>query len=1297
MLDRKEFYGLMERVQRDPSVLFLGQDYLKSMSGKNLFHETVYNHFKNQPMPEKMTYNGLWELSEDDNRANDKFYDILRTAAGDISPQQNFKKIMALRWNMVYTTAIDGLINAIGNNLTIHPVVHSDNNFKGEYLSKSILNTVFLYGSVNSSENERPPETCDEDGLFPFEGNIKAKIRWIYEKILRDYGVLIIDGWNPERDWLDTLLNDATDMYPDSIYLFGISPEEISPNNKTLNILIKRNIVVCDKRSFSEVIKENEYFDEIEDIYEENAEVAQGYKKVTINKFSVPIDETALANLDSHITLMDDDIGNDTRGYDDKGEAFLKFLQQASVPAWPLYNPRFKFYFKRDKEKDLETRIDDLLYKKRRSVDRSFVCLKGYSNTGKSTLLAHLALKLRDKHKYPVFFINGSMQSSEFEVLKGFIKKYFTSPVDRREGIAKYVVIIWDDSKNPGCVKAYEELQSELAECNVLVIGSAYRRAEANQIDIEISPSLSSEEERLLKEMLESVDESLKLLRQYESIRTKEKSNHWFYILDELARYSYDPQWREVAQNLRERTIKEIITDEELRKESLEKFEEDFESEINKVKENVIKHGAQAAWKMKLEEYKRQLENGVEDAKSESISKKQEKLKAVERASNKLDQVTRLLAIAGQFDVYLPLGLLLRFIFGFRFDLDNKLEWAFIDDVLRTDGLFKRKVDDGGYVKISYRHFREAEVYMEHYFGKKNLDTEQRKAEEVEILCNLIEKCKWDDTWGEAFDVISLIRKFGPNSLGKMSERDAAHNRNNYLEYEKYWTIIAEYLYKKTDAPEAILVYAHFMRESGEDPAKFENKLKSALDNLKNDDTRRERILGELCANLNAQMENNFEDHKFRKLKEFFKELVNFKGKYKKSYNNENYTTNSLLDTWLNAIIYYYKHIGNDGKAFSNEKFMSEVSASYTYIDKLFDVKDKSGRYDGMMNNINTIYTLMDKLLKNENAGIKDFIDKLEKNNNDLYIHMKARSFWRSGQPLIKKGTSNGEEIIITQNEWIEWDLYLLPDDAKEDDYQKLEEYRKKAILCAIETVKQLEAKKSLIEKSDSERCVEMLIRSKWLLYSGYFPLEENQYPGLKIKEMKENELLPTKGEEAGVLKNGWLGYVTKEQWREINGLCEEYIKYCNKKDILPKPFTLFLRAVYAWKNNPNKRTAIDYFNEVERTIRKGSNWMIDRLILCHENTCEPIIYSNFTVTVGKNNNLYAEINEGEEKGRYNLRIGNDVEGYLFKGKPGNKIFRKGDGKEVIIRFSARGENIGIAPLPPNKELDESGIGGRRI
>ena len=31
---------------------------------------------------------------------------------------------------------------------------------------------------------------------------VNDRISWIYDEILRDYGVLVIDGWDPESDWL---------------------------------------------------------------------------------------------------------------------------------------------------------------------------------------------------------------------------------------------------------------------------------------------------------------------------------------------------------------------------------------------------------------------------------------------------------------------------------------------------------------------------------------------------------------------------------------------------------------------------------------------------------------------------------------------------------------------------------------------------------------------------------------------------------------------------------------------------------------------------------------------------------------------------------------------------------------------------------------------------------------------------------------------------------------------------------------------------------------------------------------
>lgn len=131
----------------------------------------------------------------------------------------------------------------------------------------------------------------------------------------------------------------------------------------------------------------------------------------------------------------------------------------------------------------------------------------------------------------------------------------------------------------------------------------------------------------------------------------------------------------------------------------------------------------------------------------------------------------------------------------------------FLNDVLDNDSLIDYSRDDQGYPMVKFRHPSEAELYISKNF---EADPQAAKQHEVDLLCGIIRACRWGED--ESYDVISLIRCFGPNSFGKYSQN--IQQRGKYDYFIDFWVQIANCLIKYSEGnPEAVLVYAHLMRE----------------------------------------------------------------------------------------------------------------------------------------------------------------------------------------------------------------------------------------------------------------------------------------------------------------------------------------------------------------------------------------------------------------------------------------------------------------------------------------------------
>lgn len=95
-----------------------------------------------------------------------------------------------------------------------------------------------------------------------------------------------------------------------------------------------------------------------------------------------------------------------------------------------------------------------------------------------------------------------------------------------------------------------------------------------------------------------------------------------------------------------------------------------------------------------------------------------------------------------------------------------------------------------------------------------------------------------------------------------------------------------------------------------------------------------------------------------------------------------------------------------------------------------------------------------------------------------------------------------------------------------------------------------------------------MLVRAKWLLYTGNMPLEIKQHPSL-----------------------------TMNQWDEIGELCKKYIDYTEKRKVQPGVAPVLLRMIYVWcftKDN-------DAFRKLQekQSLLLTNDWYFERVCLC--------------------------------------------------------------------------------------------------
>jgi hypothetical protein len=961
-MDRSEILKLIDRIRTEPSVLFLGQKYLSSYDGHDAFINTISSELCNNMLPSNATYYDLWNFLCNGKALKIEDFEKMFSAMHSIPEQKWLRSILSMRWGIVFTSAVDSCIaHSVGSDFSFSPISpESKDRFKREYMNKNQLHGVYLYGSIDGITSY-PPESCDSNVLRRLRKSVNDRISWIYNNIIQEYGVLVIDGWDPETDWAASLLKNATDMPYESIYLFGATEE--TKNEETIQELIEDKKIVLINESFSQALNSCGFFESNDQSYDDFT-FETDVKTVTIQERNgktrfLYIPKSVLSSLDSRIVLFDDELGYSGKPIDaeEKGESFAKFLQQDPTSGWKLFIPETGYHFPREVDEQLYKLVCSKLQKKKSSRWGTII-LEGASNSGKTAALIELGMRLRSEHICPVFYINGIPPQNQFdgsseavsfeENLKAIIKNHILNPQGIKDTWEERVVVLWDGNVGLDAIRRYQLLSSILMDCNALVIGTAYRHEHYRQSDntpefdyIAVKGTLSPLETEGLKKVLNQVDSSL--LDQFENAVKKETPN-LLYTLQQISKYKYSEEWHEVAQSLSHHFAVEIDDSEQYTGKAIE---DRITWEI--VNEEISKKGIAAAWQMKLVSLleKMQSENTSDLDGNEDEEKKRKYL----HYQHNIQMVNRVLALAGQFSISLPITLLLRMLEPTPNLVSN--ENLFIIELLKNDSLVEYISDNQGYASARFRHPSEAELYIKSNFGDEEF---QRKEKEISLLCSIIEKSIWDDM--ESRSVIALVRCFGPNSEGKYSENV---NHGNYHAYSDYLPQIADALRKNaSDEPEAIVVYAHFLREKyAEEHSKGKTSdkihleealtaLNEVLERFSNEGVysiRKNtyyRIIVEKCANLVCQLPQNrqegtFSFDTFNELQELYRKAITCNWN---SMGNNYFNANSLLDIWLNAVIKYLKSFESQEKALNDNTFQQIIADSVLYIDRLLVISE---------------------------------------------------------------------------------------------------------------------------------------------------------------------------------------------------------------------------------------------------------------------------------------------------------------------------------------------------------------------
>lgn len=770
-----DFDELIIRISTETAVLFLGQMY-----DQNIVFNSIDDKYKRVAIGEKkeVSYaeavtNLINYCDENPEEKNSIISSII--AAESAICDERFEKLASLHWNGIVTS----LMHAMPGFDSLHSIVRYAE-IKTGYFSEKNLKLTYLFGRVGNEQANMP---LSYDDQMKAETSKEQMWREIVNRIILR-GILVVDSWNPQYDWVNERDFNAFISCPKhSIFFFNLSDE--AKRRPQIRQLISKEIAVVIEGSFYDWIREREaetqnysYDENDEDSVEITIDSQLDKAEHSVKRLAFSI----LNQLDRSIIVLDDSI-LDNPNYLDRKEYFMRFLSTENMePLWGGYSSGF--YFKRDIDVELLEKVEYQL-KNNDPAKSKVILVEGRNASGKSACLGNLAFQLRRKKTYPVIYITSEMRDkSHFEQIFNLIRNHINEKLGARK-----TVVIWDRNTYDND-DLYDELRKLLEECNVIVVGSRYivgdtqEKKNRNVDVVTLKDELSELEIRELKEALQIVDVAY--------------ANHFEKIIQTIEGVSNNllqANGRAAVKTYADKGNWFLMIMYRL-------FEDLHEIQQHSVKQET--QSSENAFINWLEEYSN------EKFYSLSFAKLYEDLGLVhpdrsDEYKHLVSEMYNMIAVAGKYGLELPAMVVYR-----AYADDFADDWGEFSSRIGRSSVIEMTQYEDGTLTFRFRRALMASLFLEEQV-KNYTDSADKELMNIEIhsLVKIIHNTNFndvsdnDDSFNESIQVVNLIRKFGPN--GPEASK-----------YKDYFLEIAEAINEanRDMNDEAILVASHLVREA---------------------------------------------------------------------------------------------------------------------------------------------------------------------------------------------------------------------------------------------------------------------------------------------------------------------------------------------------------------------------------------------------------------------------------------------------------------------------------------------------
>ncbi|QVM97540.1 hypothetical protein JYG36_04955 [Pseudomonas sp. SORT22] len=469
-----------ERLSREhtPNFLVLGQNCLSLGAESDVFLDSILKKYSDEHVVDGVGYNKIF---------NTRIRNDIESSRAWISDKANLlvtptwlKYIAEFAWSGVATSTFDGSLNRAFRNewREVQPITSPDLQPLDPRNQKN-LHITYLYGSISRSER-------DHSSPFDwFELTLRAPaaigLLQRLPEAITPLGTLVIEGYNPETDWLQSqqLYPILMSLEKGQAFLFSCGQQKIT--DPFLTRAIEEGKLSTFEQSLASVMARGIELGIIQPGTKFHSSSKD--RTLTLGKTEVPLNENLWNTVSRFATILDSDlpVPYKSQSAEKRYSEFRKFLSESGTkPLWSAFSQNLPF--ERDCEATLVRAATTRLQGQMFNADP--VIFHGQAGSGKTIAMASVALKIHNESKYAVVFIPRRSQKFNFADLDAFCQW-------AEESGFPASLIVWDGMQD---LEQYDLLHQYLLGRGrkFVLLGSAYRNEvdERDGIKFIESPSL---------------------------------------------------------------------------------------------------------------------------------------------------------------------------------------------------------------------------------------------------------------------------------------------------------------------------------------------------------------------------------------------------------------------------------------------------------------------------------------------------------------------------------------------------------------------------------------------------------------------------------------------------------------------------------------------------------------------------------------------------------------------------------------------------------------------------------------